>query len=192
MDAYFVSTLIGAGVVLLGIWLKARIEFAIDRKTVAAVVYAELSESMRQLQYFAAIVGVVSKYVDKERAKEFREEIAKSGFEGDPTIKRTLERYARQIKLLLDLSKDFGPKTILHTGPMSLGKLGPHLAYLTRSLYARVDAAIFPVAVRATDVEGLFEFLASFDDFEREVKAATDIWNRANPLLLRAAGIQAS
>lgn len=185
-----IPTLIGAGIVLLGIWLKARIDYTFDRRSVAAVVYAELSELTRQLEFFAALVGIMSQYIDKERVKELREEMAKSGFEEDPTTKRTLERYARQIKLLLDLSKDFGPKSILHTGPMSLGKLGPHLAYLVRSLYARIDVVMFAVAVRATDLEGLLEFLDAIDEFEREVKGVTDIWNMTKPRLLQAAGIQ--
>lgn len=190
----FISTLIGAGAVLAGIWLKARIEHAIDRKTVAAVVYAELSESMRQLRYFAAMIGVMSKYIDKERLKELREnEAAMAEFEEDPKTKRVLERAARQVKLMVELSKEFGPRNILHTGPMSLGKLGPHLAYLVRSLYARMDTVIFPVAANfvTADLQDLLDFLDSFDQFESEVKRVTDMWDMEKPLLLLAAGIQA-
>ncbi len=188
----FLSTLVGAAVVLLGIWLKARIDRGMERQSVAAVAYAEIAEWMRQLRVGAEIFRSLSKTIERDKLREIGEQ--GTTLQPDPKKERQLRLAQRQFRIMQEYAKEFGARSLLHTSPEAIGRLGPHFAYVVRTMYARIEALglriVVSIAAATEDIDGVLNLLNELDLYDKEIQMLNQLWEQAGPALLRAAGGQ--
>lgn len=165
-----------------------------ERRTIAAVAYAELSELMTQIHHVANVIGILSNVIGKERIQELRRNVeVKPEVETD--MQQRFEGFRAGVKVILELTKEFGSKSLLQAGPMSLGRLGPDLAYAVRSQYAQIESIMIEISSPfvVADIQILVEFLVGMENLGKRLYNLKNRWEQhVRPMLVKATGIRVS